>query len=266
MRDTAGPATALALLRRWVTDYFNRHDAAACADFIVPAYSLHIGDTVFDGRDTEWLPAVDAQMRLFPGLAMTVHRTLSGPGWAAAYFSEHGASEGRAAVWSGIGIYHASDGKLTGCVAQEDYMTRQRQLKSGLPDPAEPPALAPWDRPEEAPNPEAERVVRDWLRTGFPLSDPRIRVDDEHLTGAPLRFETQEVDLRTIHSSGDEVVFHAVFTGIYGGGLAKVSGTGQTAHLHCNGLLRVSDGQVVSGRLIRDRLALQALLRSGGAQ
>ena len=137
MRDQTHPPTALSLMRRWVVDYFNSHDPAACADFIAPDYSLHIGDTVFRGRDTEWLPAVDAQMALFPGLTMTVHQTLSGPDWAAAYFSEHGASGGKAAVWSGVAIYRAGQGRLLSCVAQEDYMTRQRQLKSGQADAVE---------------------------------------------------------------------------------------------------------------------------------
>ncbi|TMM51740.1 ester cyclase [Sulfitobacter sabulilitoris] len=266
MLDNAQPPTALGLLRRWVVDYFNRHDAAACADFIVPDYSLHIGDTVFRGRDTEWLPAVDVQMKLFPGLAMTVHQTLSGPDWAAAYFSEHGASKGRAAVWSGIAIYRTDGTRLVSCVAQEDYMTRQRQLKSGLADPAEPPAVAPWDGAEGTPDPDAEAVVRDWLGADWPLDHPAIRVDDEHITGTPLRFATRSVDVRSLHSADGHVVFHAVYHGQYQGGLPKVDPTGQAAHLHCNGMLRVEDGKVSSGRIIRDRLALRVLLRERGGQ
>ena len=104
---------ALSLLRRWVVDYFNRHDGAACADFIAPDYALHIGDVVFAGRDDQWLPAVDQQMKAFPGLGMTVHQTVTGEGWAAAWFSEHGMSEGRSAVWSGVAIYCAAGGKIT---------------------------------------------------------------------------------------------------------------------------------------------------------
>lgn len=266
MLDGAAQPNALPLLRRWVVDYFNRHDPAACADFIAPDYALHIGDTVFAGRDTEWLPAVDAQMRLFPGLAMTVHKTLAGPGWAAAYFSEHGASGGKSAVWSGIGIYHAKGGILTGCVAQEDYMTRQRQLKSGVPDPAEPPALAPWDIAEAPPNEANEAVVFHWLTTGWPTAHQGVVVDDEHITGTPLRFETERVEIGVIHSAGQHVVFHAIQHGRYRGGLAKVEGQGQPAHLHCNGFLRLEEGRVRSGRVIRDRLALQALLRKGDAR
>jgi hypothetical protein len=266
MLDPAQPSTPLALFRRWVVDYFNRHDASACASFVAPEYNLCIGDTVFTGRDTEWLPAVDVQMELFPGLAMTVHQTLSGPDWAAAYFSEHGASSGRAAVWSGIAIYRAQDGWLVSCVAQEDYMTRQRQLKSGLADPAEPPAIAPWDQAEGTSDPQAEAIARHWLHTSWPLDDPEIRVDDEHITGVPLRFETGSVDIKTLYSADGQVVFHGVYHGSYQGGLARVDGTGQAAHLHCNGILRIDGGKVVSGRIIRDRGALLTLLRQGAVQ
>ena len=263
MRDQTHPPTALSLMRRWVVDYFNSHDPAACADFIAPDYSLHIGDTVFRGRDTEWLPAVDAQMALFPGLTMTVHQTLSGPDWAAAYFSEHGASGGKAAVWSGVAIYRAGQGRLLSCVAQEDYMTRQRQLKSGQADAVEPPAIAPWGSAPGERDAAAEAVVADWLTTDWPQEHPEIRVDDEHIILTPLQFETETVEIEALHSSDGHVVFHAVQHGLYQGGLAKVEGSGQRAHLHCNGILRVEDGTIRGGRIIRDRLALQALVRKG---
>lgn len=131
-------ASALSLLRRWVNDYFNRHDDEAARAFIAPEYALHIGDVEFRGRDESWLPAVAEQMRLFPGLGMTVHQTLAGPNWAAACFSEHGASNGRLACWSGVAIYFSDGERLTRCIAQEDYQTRQRQLKSGVADSVDP--------------------------------------------------------------------------------------------------------------------------------
>jgi len=262
MHDVA--PSALPLVRRWVVDYFNRHDAAACAEFVAPDYALHIGDTVFAGRDTQWLPAVDAQMRLFPGLGMSVHQTLCGPDWAAACFSEHGASDGRAACWSGIAIYRSDGRVLTSCVAQEDYMTHQRQLKSGIADPVEPPAVAPWDVHPQAPDASAEAAVHSWLATDWPHANADIRVDDEHITGAALQFRTTAVEMGTLLSSGQDVVFHAVQHGTYRGGLAKVDGTGQTVHLHVNGMLHVRDGRVHSGRIIRDRIALQVALRAGG--
>ena len=260
MRDLKPHTDARHLLRRWVTDYFNRHDPAACAEFIAPDYSLHIGDTVFSGRDTEWLPAVNEQMQLFPGLAMTVHHVVSGEGWAAAYFSEHGARDGKSASWSGIGIYFSDGGVLTSCIAQEDYMTRARQLKSGIADPVEPPAVAPWDGVLQAADPAAEAVVLDWLSGSWPTATEGIRVDDEHITGTALEFDVAEVTVNTLLSAGEDVVFHAVQGGRYLAGLPGQDAPGQ-AHLHANGILRVRDGRILGGRIIRDRIALRAQLR-----
>ena len=257
-------ATPLSLLRRWVVDYFNSHDDEAARAFVAPDYALHIGDVVFAGRDESWLPAVAEQMRLFPGLGMTVHRTLAGADWAAAWFSEHGAMSGRVACWSGVAIYFSDGERLTRCIAQEDYQTRQRQLKSGVADPVDPPAAAPWDA-EFAPRDEAaEGVVARWLTGSWPAS--AVRCDDEHIIGDPLRFEVRDVEIDALLSSGPEVVFHARQTGVYRGGLPGVEGTAENAVLHVNGLVRVEDGRVRSGRVIRDRAGLRAALRKGASR
>lgn len=254
-------SSALPLLRRWVVDYFNSHDDAAAREFIAPDYRLNIGDVVFAGRDESWLPAVAEQMRLFPGIGMTVHQTLAGDNWAAAWFSEHGASNGRVACWSGVAIYFSDGERLTHCIAQEDYQTRQRQLKSGVADAVEAPAAAPWDV-EPLPRDEAaEAVVRHWLKGSWPTADARC--DDEHITGAPLRFEVREVEIDALYSSGPDIVFHARQTGVYLGGLPGVEPTGQAAALHANGILRVADGRVQTGRVIRDRAGLRAELMKG---
>lgn len=250
----------LSLLRRWVVDYFNRHDAAAARTFIEPSYALHIGDVVFAGRDEQWLPAVDKQMQLFPGLGMTVHRTLAGENWAAAWFSEHGASNGRIACWSGVAIYRSNGERLTGCVAQEDYMTRQRQLKSGVGDAVDPPAAAPWDTLPAPRNEAAERVVRQWLTGSWPKIPAAVRCDDEHITGKPLHFEVTDGEIDTLYSAGPEVVFHVRQTGFYIDGFADIGARRLPAVLHCNGMVQVAEGQVVSGRVIRDRAGLRAAL------
>lgn len=256
--------SALPLLRRWVVDYFNRHDDEAAREFIAPDYALHIGDVVFAGRDESWLPAVAEQMRLFPGLGMTVHQTLAGENWAAAWFSEHGVSNGRLACWSGVAIYFGDGERLTRCIAQEDYLTRQRQLKSGVADGVEPPALAPWDIAPLPRDEGAEVLVRRWLKNSWPTPTQAIRCDDEHITLAPLRFEVGGVEIDALLSSGPEVAFHARQTGVYLGGLAGVEAAGQAASLHVNGILRVADGRVEAGRIIRDRAGLRAALLKRG--
>ena len=120
MTDDIGlDMVALRLARRWIVDYFNSHDSAAAREFITPEYVLEIGDYIFAGHDERWLPAVAEQMRLFPGLGMTVHHVVPAADRVAVYFSEHGASDGRAAVWSGVGIYRSRGTRLVSCVAQE---------------------------------------------------------------------------------------------------------------------------------------------------
>ncbi len=261
------PMTVLALMRRWVVDYFNRQDASACAQFIAPDYTLHIGETVFTGRDAQWLPAVDKQFQTFPGMGMTVHQVLVGSDRVATLFSEHGASGGvggRMAVWSGVGIYRSIGSQLTGCVAQEDYLTRLRQLKSGVVDPVEPPAAAPWDTAALPADPQAEAVVRRWLAQSWPIADSAVRCDDEHITGVPLVFDVRSGAITELFSSGPEVAFHVRQSGLYRAGLPGIDARTETFVLHCNGIVRVHDGRVRSGRVIRDRIGLRAALLQKG--
>lgn len=252
----------LSLQRRWVVDYFNAHDAEAARSFIAPHYALSIGDVVFAGRDESWLPAVDAQMKAFPGLGMTVHQTLCGQNWAAVWFSEHGMSNGCAAAWSGVGIYRCDGQVLTGCVAQEDYMTRRRQLKSGQSDAVDPPAVAPWDVEPGPRNEAAEATVLAWLAQGWPCAEGAVRCDDDYITGTPLRFAVSGSQVAELLSSGDHVAFNVRQSGVYQGGLPEPAQGPSAETLDCNGIVRVEDGQVVQGRVIRDRMGLWGRLRA----
>lgn len=254
-------STPVQLMRRWAVDYFNSHDASVAHEFIVPSYTLEIGDYTFAGRDEQWLPAVQQQMQAFPGMGMTVHQLICSHDRVATYFSEHGTSGGRTAVWSGVGIYRSNGSQLTGCVAQEDYMTRQRQLKSGVTDPVESPSPNPWDTLAHAPNPEAEAVVQQWLLHPWPSTLPAMRCDDEHITGLPLKFEVTAVEFNELFSSGEYVAFHARQTGFYRGGFAGLDACDKPMLLNTNGIVHVQNAQVVSGRVIRDRLGLKARLQ-----
>jgi len=253
--------TSLKLMKRWVVNYFNQHNDAAAREFISPDYTLEIGDVVFQGRDTQWLPAVQQQFKLFPSLSMTVHQAIAGDGWSAAWFSEHGASDGKAACWSGVAIYINNGHQLTRCVAQEDYFTRHRQMKSGVCDALEAPAVAPWDMNQLPPNESAKAVVKDWLNGSWPPSESNVRCDDEHITGVPLQFKVQTSVIDELHASGNEVVFHVRQTGIYLSGIAGLEPHQENAVLHCNGIVKVDNGRVISGRVIRDRVGLKASLK-----
>jgi len=265
---SASHPTPLALLRRWVVDYFNPHNPAAAREFISADYTLHIGDVVFAGRDQQWLPAVDELMRRFPGLGMTVHEVVATDKRAALWFSQHGAQDGSGgpvAVWSGVAIYRCQDGRMTSCVAQEDYLTRSRQLKSGQADPVEPPAGAPWDTPQRPSDPIAEDIVWHWLADGWIAGGDEVRHDDEHLTGDRLLFDVESVEVLELFSSGPTVAFHARQHGRYRGGLPGTPTGGLASqHLACNGIVHVHQGSVSHGRVIRDRVGLRARLRSGG--
>jgi hypothetical protein len=253
--------TSLLLMKRWVVNYFNQHSDAAAREFIAPDYKLEIGDVVFAGRDDQWLPAVQQQFKLFPSLSMTVHQAIAGDGWAAAWFSEHGASDGKAACWSGVAIYRNDGVQLTRCIAQEDYFTRHRQMKSGLCDALEAPAVAPWDMLQMAPNAAAMLVVENWLQGSWPPAQSEVRCDDEHITLVPLQFKVQSVLIDELHASGNDVVFHARQTGVYIDGLNGMASNQDNKVLHCNGIVKVHEGQVVSGRVIRDRVGLKASLK-----
>ena len=259
------------LTRRWVVEYFNGQNEQAAREFIAPAYTLEIGDHVFAGRDTQWLPAVAQQFAQFPGMGMTVHGLVVGSDRKAhhvgVWFSEHGASggpQGPVAVWSGIGIYRSDGEKLIGCCAQEDYATRSRQLKNGVTDLIDAPHPAPWDTLPLGADLQAEAVVEAWLQTSWPASQPAVRVDDEHITQQHLVFQVLSVDIMDIFSSGTSVVFHARQTGFYQSGLPGVPARQRPEVLNVNGMVHVHDGAVVAGRIIRDRGGLKTRLLKDG--
>lgn len=255
------------LARRWVVNYFNGQNENAAREFIAPHYALEIGDHLFSGRDTQWLPAVAQQFAQFPGMGMTVHKVVLGSDDKAnrvgVWFSEHGASGGPGgpvAVWSGVGIYRSQGNQLVGCCAQEDYFTRSRQLRSGTTDAVDPPAAAPWDTLPLGTNLQAQAIVEQWLQHAWPVNESQVHVDDEHITGQHLLFEVTSTDIIDLFSSGPDVVFHARQRGFYRGGLAGVPEREREEVLNVNGMVTVRDGAVHSGRVIRDRGGLKGRL------
>lgn len=250
----------VALMRRYVVDYTNRHDASVCAEIMEPDYTLRMGAHVVAGRDEAYIPASRRQFAQFPGLGLTVHEIVTDGERLAMRFSEHGASArhgGAVAAWAGIGLYRWNGVKLTENSVEQDYLARRRQLACGRPDPVEPPAPAPWDTVARLPDPAAEQVVRDWVGDG--MGGGAVRWDDGDTTTL-LDEAASEVD--ELFSAGRSVAFRVSRHGRYAGGLAGVdpAAVGRPVTLHLVGLVRVEGGRVGTGRIVRDRLGLARAL------
>jgi hypothetical protein len=256
----------VALMRRWVVDFFVSHDTDVCREIMEPEYTLRVGDYIIAGRDEQYVPAIHKQLAQFPGLGMTVHRLLPSGDRIGLHFSEHGASGGaggRIACWSGIALYRVNGKRFTGCAAEEDYFARRRQLTSGVPDPIDPPTPAPWDSVSRPPDPHAEEVVKQWLHQSWPPTASGVICDDEHLGISPLAFDVAKIEVNELFSAGPDVAFHVKQHGEYVGGLPDIPAGRRAAVLFSSGIVTVADGAVRSGRIIRDRAGLHRALRAG---
>jgi hypothetical protein len=236
-------------LRKFAVSFMTGHDPSVCTQIMDPAYCLTIGRHVLAGRDDIYLPAVVKQLGMFPGLTMTVHDVIAAPGHAAFHFSEHGASGGAGgpvARWGGIALFQWNGTVFTSCVANEDYASRRRQVKSGISEPVPVAHIAPWDSPIGTPNAVAEAVVREWLHQPGCLTDPAVWFDDGHQADRDqLRLLVSGVEILDLFSCGSEVAYGAVHT--LQGGAQEVFSTG---------IVRVTDGIVSGGVVVRDRTAL----------
>lgn len=267
----------VALMRRYVNDYTNRHDTSVCAAIMEPGYVLHMGPHLVEGRDEVYIPAAQKQFTQFPGLCLTVHEIVTDGERLAMRFSEHGRSvrhDGRGAAWSGLGLYRWNGRKLVENFVEQDYLTRRRQLSSGVPDAVGAPALAPWDTGAEPPDPNAEAVVRRWIDAGLPGGD--VTLDDGDATpllhDATSDVATSDVatsDVDSLFSAGKHVAFRLSRHGRYAGGLGADAGiddaalTGAAATLHLVGLVTVEHGRVSGGHIVRDRLGLARAVSAG---
>jgi predicted ester cyclase len=253
----------VAVMRRYVVDYLQCQNAEVCAQIMEPDYVLYMGGTELTPRDEVYVPAVVRQLQQFPGLGMTVNEIMCNGDRLAMRFSQHGAStkhNGRMASWGGIGLYKWNGVKLTSNYAIEDYYSRRNQLASGVALPVESPAVAPWDTVVEAADPTAEQVVRECLLSNDSRKITGISFDDEPLGTSSRLLDIHEVVIDDLFSVGNRVAFHATQTGIYIGGLdVPDTAVGRMVTQYSVGVLRV-DGDLISGRVIRERAALQRAL------
>jgi predicted ester cyclase len=246
-------------LRGFAVDFLTSHDPSAVKWVMDPGYRLSIGGHLFDGRDTEYLPATAAQLEQFPGLTVTVHDTILGHDGVAMRFTEHGASvrdDGRVAAWRGITLFSLAEGRFGHGWAEEDYFARKRQLKNGTADAVSPPALAPWDGPVLSADAATEAVVRSWLPANLDAPEvEEVLVDGPALAAlvAPERVEVSH-----LFTAGPRAAAHLVCHGTYRGGFADINNrlAGERVVLRLAAMIDVADGAVTRAQVSGDRLGL----------
>lgn len=254
--------TILDPLRRWAVDWLSARRPEVCDDILTPDYSILIGGFLLDGRDA-YIEGTLGQLDRFPGLGLTVHELIWAGGKAALRFTEHGASPrhgGNPAGWGGVALFEGDGERLHRCYAEEDYLSRRRQLAAGVPDRIEGPVAAPWNTPEGEPDAAAESVVREWLQAA---DFENVSCDDGWLgSSVAVPLEGGETEVDALFSAGSKVAFHGVRRGAYAGGLDGLDGErGAPAELHFSGLVEVAGGRVAGGRVVRDRLGLSRSLQ-----
>ena len=262
-------APQAALLRGFATDFLTSHDAAEVQRIMDPAYRLSIGGFLLDGRDDAYLPATAAQLAQFPGLCVTVHDAVIGTDHVAMRFTEHGASVrdgGRVAAWGGVTLFRIAGGRLAQGWAEEDYIARKRQLKSGVCDAIRAPGAAPWDQPVAPADERTDAVARAWLARPDALHDLLV---EEILVGGPgfaALIDPATVAVNAFFTAGSRAAFHLDLHGQYRGGFDDVdrATVGTAATLRLAGLIDVQDGAVVRAQVSGDRLGLQRSLLGRG--
>lgn len=260
----------VALMRRYCNNYTNCQDFAACDEVMVPDYTLHMGTFDLAGRDEHYKPATRKQFEQFPGLCLTVHGLITNGERLLMHFSEHGASVrhgGATAAWGGIGLYKWNGERLTENYVEQDYYSRRRQLAGSGPNPVEAPAVAPWDTAAEPADPGLEALARDLLPTAALAAIDGVVVDDAW-TGAPVEqvIEPTGTSINDLFSAGDRVAFHMAQSGRLAADFTGGDGAlaGREVLLHMAGWVRIEQGEIVAGRVIRDRLGLYRRLHPPG--
>ena len=267
-RDQAQPApppASLRLLRGFAVDFLTAHDIAACRWVMADDYTLSIGGHTLKGRETSYLPATAAQLAQFPGLCVTVHDVVAGPEAVAMRFTEHGASGrdgGRVAAWGGVTLFRVKDGRLHHGWAEEDYLARKRQLKTGAPDAVRPPGLAPWDAPCLPPEPATEAAVHAWLAE--PASLPGAAGWEEISSEGPPLAELAKlnaVETVELFTAGTRAAIHVSCQASYRGGFPDAAApAGAPVTVRLAALLDVEGDRIARAQVCVDRLGLHRAL------
>jgi hypothetical protein len=254
-----GPAF-LRLMKHYVLDYTNRNDQAQTPAIMEEDYLLRMGDYRVRGRDSEYHAATAKQMDQFPHLGLTVHEIATSGERLVMRFSEHGSSRlhnNRRCAWGGIGLYGWNGRKLVSNHVEQDYLARKHQLKTGVPDLVDHPAIAPWNTTAQPPDARVEAVVKRWLDSGDLARTPNVLIDDQWTGKTPSELVDQShVELNDFFSCGQTVAFHLTQHGRLIPDADITGPSGAEVRLHMAGLVHVENETVTSGRVIRNRLDL----------
>ena len=253
----------VALMRTYCIDYTNSHDLSVCDSIMEPGYVVHIAGMQLE-RDAAYKPAVEQVFERFPALGLVVHELVTNGDRLVMRFSEHAATpDGVLACWSGIGLYDWNGTRLVTCRVEQDFVSQQRQLDSGQPDPLAPPHLDPWLTTMALPaDPAVEATARAWLAAGDLRRAATGRIDEGALAAHQPLVDVEDVTVHDLFSAGARVAFHASMQGAYVGGLDGFPPDGRPASVDVAGLLTVDDGTVTVVHTVTDRFG--AWLRKAG--
>jgi len=257
----------VALMRKYCIDYTNSHDQSVCDEIMHPDYVVHICGNDLQ-RDPAYKPSVSKVFERFPGLGLVVHEFVTNGDRLAMRFSEHGRSPqagGNGAVWGGIGVYRWDGKQLRENYVEQDFLSQEKQLKSGEVAPLEPPHVDPWMLTVAEPSdPVTEEIARTWLSKGDLRAAQKVIIDGSwygELPPSPI--DVERVEINDIFSAGNRVAFHVSQHGAYVGGWPGVASevVGKPTMMPCAGLATIENGAVRSVRAITDQLGARARLR-----
>lgn len=237
--------------QRFTLDWLCRADPEVPREIMTPGYTIHIGAVDMAGL-ADYVAATSGQLARFPGLVITIHEVLTDGDRLALRFTEHGGSaahDDRAAAWTGVTLFDWDGERLTENWTQEDYAGRRRQLAAGVPDVVGPPAAAPWSTVPAPGDDGVADVVTAWLRTAAPDGTDVVWDDEGARQERDAVLVSDAVAVQRLVASGDRVAFAATQTG-------TALESGARADLGVVGIVRVVDGGVVGGHVVRDRHGL----------
>lgn len=242
-------------VRRWAVDWLNGHDAAVCDEIMTHDYELRIGEFTFTDR-ASYLAATSGQIALYDGLAVTVHDLVTDGRRVAVHLTEHGASTengGAFAVWNVVSLFEFSEDRICRTYAEEDYHARRRQF-GDAPDAMSAPMSEPWSTAAAHPDDAATAVVTAWFEGGAVDLDAVVRDDQDVVSAYDEVMDRESGSLDIAFAAGDRVAFHGTFRG-------RSRPDGVACAMAAAGIVEVSGGSVVAGRMVTDRLGCLRAVR-----